>query len=91
MAFKESLQSFCKMVGDKTQETVQVTKLKSKISTEKSNIKTNYEEIGRYMYKKYKEEGEASTDLVCFFESIDSSKAKIEEYDLEIKRVKYED
>jgi predicted nucleic acid-binding Zn-ribbon protein len=91
MAFKDKLTSVVKTVGDKTSDAVEVTKLKSQISKEKSAIKDNYEKIGDYIYKQYRDSGYTNEDLAELFAKIDDSKVKILEYEDEIKRVKVED
>lgn len=90
MAFKDKLNSVVKTVGDKTSDTIEITKLKTKISQQKSAIKDNYEKIGEYLYKQYKENGYTNEEIMDLFSQIDDSKAKILEYEDEIKRVKVE-
>ena len=54
MAFKDSFESALRTIGDKTSTAIEVGKIKSKISKEKSIIRSDYEKIGRIMYKRYK-------------------------------------
>ncbi len=91
MAFKDKLTSVVKTVGDKTSDTIEITKFKTKISQQKSAIKENYEKIGEYIYKQYKENGYSNDELLAQFQEIDESKRLIQDYENEIKRVKVED
>lgn len=91
MAFKDKFNSVVKTVGDKTSETIEVTKLKTKISKEKSSIRDNYEKIGEYFYKQYRDNGYTNDELTDMFRQIDESRSKIKDYDKEIKHVKLED
>ena len=91
MAFMDKMNAFARSVGDKASDTVEITKYKTKISKEKSTIKENYEKIGDYIYKKYRDNEYENEDLKELLEGIDDAKAKICEYEEEIKRVKLED
>ncbi|HBE10473.1 MAG: hypothetical protein IJJ89_00025 [Eubacterium sp.] len=91
MTFKDTFSSVVKSVGDKTGTAIEVGKVKSKISKEKSVIKTDYEKIGRIMYKRYKNDGLNDEELNCLFSEIEACRENIEGYEEEIKRIKVED
>lgn len=82
------LKGFMKTVKNEAGDAVEITKLKAKVSKEKTAIKDSYEEIGKSVYKKAKENGNIEPELAALVEKIDQSKAKIEQYNQEIERVK---
>lgn len=84
MAFKD----FVKTVKSETGDAIEVTKLKTKVSKEKSEIKDNFGRIGEAIYNDYKAGVEVDPKLVAFLVEIDASKDKIEGYNKEISRVK---
>ncbi len=84
MAFKDFVQSVKNEAGD----AVGITKQKSKISKEKNKIKENYEEIGKYYYKKYTEASQADEGVMQFMKAIDESKKAIDECNAEIEKIK---
>lgn len=84
MAFKDLLNT----VKSETSDAIEVTKLKSKISKEKTNIKDNYKKIGEYIYKNCKEQFADSDELANYFNSIDESKKEIEIANGEISKIK---
>ncbi|MCR5368903.1 MULTISPECIES: hypothetical protein [Eubacterium] len=91
MAFKDSFESALRTIGDKTSTAIEVGKIKSKISKEKSIIRSDYEKIGRIMYKRYKNGGFSDEELNCLFSDIEASRENIINYEEDIKRVKVED
>ncbi len=84
MAFSD----FVKTVKNETGDAIEITKLKAKISKEKTNIKDAYEQIGEFLYNKYKATGVADSEIMDKLQAIDEAKAKIDEYNQEISRVK---
>lgn len=84
MAFKD----FVKTVKSETGDAIEVTKLKAKISKEKSDIKDNYEKIGEFIYNRYKSCGEADDGIMSLISEIDAAKGRIDGYNQEIARVK---
>lgn len=84
MAFKDLM----KTVKNETGDAIEITKLKAKISKEKTEIKDNYEKIGEYIYKQYSTTGEASPEIAEYLNAISASRVRINEYNMEIDRVK---
>ena len=84
MAFKDFMQSVKNEAGD----AVEVTKQKAKISKEKTNIRNNYEEIGKYVYEQYVKTSQADQAVMQYIEAISQSKKVIEECNAEIQKVK---
>lgn len=84
MDFKQ----FMKNVKNEASDAVEVTKIKTKISKEKTNIKDTYEEIGKLMYENYHKTGEAPEGYQEQLAKIDESRTKIKEYNEEIEKVK---
>ena len=84
MAFKD----FVRTVKNETGDAIEITKIKTKISKEKSDIKDNYEKIGEIVYQQYCTTGAASPEIADYLNAISASKVKIKEYNMEIDRVK---
>ncbi len=84
MDFKKLVTS----VKNEASDAVETTKLKTKISKEKSQIKDNYQKIGEKMYKAYKESGVTSEEFMDIMGNIDESRTKIAQYNAEIEKIK---
>lgn len=84
MAFKD----FMKTVKSETEDAIEITKLRSKISKEKSNIKDKYEEIGKFVDENRESLGELPQEVLDYLAAIDASKAVIKENNEEINKVK---
>ena len=86
MGFKEVVE----VVKNETMEVVEVTKLRAKISKEKSTIKSAYAKIGEMMYEKYPDGG-AGEEIDLLIAQVTAAKANIESLNEEINRTKMED
>ena len=86
MGFKEVVE----VVKNETMEVVEITKLRAKISKEKSTIKSAYVKIGEKIAEKYPDGG-AGEEIDALIAEVAASKAKIEELNDEISRTKMED
>lgn len=84
MAFSD----FVKSVKNETGDAIEITKLKSKISKEKTNIKDCYEKIGELVYEKYAAQGVADEGLMEYLRKIDTSRAAINGFNQEISKIK---
>lgn len=84
MAFKDFMQSVKNEAGD----AVEVTKQKAKISKEKTNIKNNYEEIGKYIYEQYLKTSQADSAIMQYINAVTESKKIIDDCNAEIEKVK---
>lgn len=84
MAFKD----FVKTVKNEAGDAVEVTKLKAKISKEKTTIKETYEEIGEMFYNKAKEGAEVPAEYTELIKRIDDAKESIRQSNEEIDHVK---
>lgn len=73
MAFKD----FMKTVKSETEDAIEITKLRSKTSKEKSNIKDNYEKIGKYIAENRESMGELPQEILDCLTAIDASKEAI--------------
>ena len=69
MAFKDALSKVGKTIGEgaasakeKSQELIEITKLKGVIHNEEEKIKKNYLELGKLVYQKHKDVGDTSED-----------------------------
>ncbi len=84
MAFKDFVQSVKNEAGD----AVGVTKQKAKISKEKTKIKENYEEIGKYYYDQYVKTSQIDDAVMQYANAITESKRVIDECNAEIEKIK---
>lgn len=84
MDFKQ----FMKNVKNEASDAVEVTKLKAKISKEKTTVKDTFEEIGKLMYETYRKSGVMPEEYKAQMEKIDASRTKINELNAEIDNVK---
>ena len=83
MGFKDIMKTVKNEAGD----AVEVTKLKAKISKEKTTVKDNYEKIGEIIYNRY-HQGGADAELAPMIEEINAARTRIDEYNQEISKVK---
>ncbi len=84
MDFKQ----FVKNVKNEAADAVEVTKIKAKISKEKSTVKDTFEEIGKLMYETYRKSGVMPEEYKEQITKVDEARAKINEYNKEIENVK---
>ena len=84
MAFKD----FMKTVKSETEDAIEITKLRSKISKEKANIKDKYEEIGKFVDENRESLGELPQEILDLLTAIDASKDVIKANNEEINKVK---
>ncbi|MCM1288046.1 MAG: hypothetical protein NC240_07010 [Clostridium sp.] len=84
MAFKDFVQSVKNEAGD----AVGVTKQKARISKEKTKIKENYEQIGKYYYEKYAKTAQIDDAVMQYVNEITQSKKAIDECNAEIEKIK---
>lgn len=84
MAFKDFVQSVKNEAGD----AVGVTKQKAKISKEKTKIKENYEEIGKYYYDEYVKTSQIDDAVMQYANAVTESKRVIDECNAEIEKIK---
>lgn len=84
MDFKQ----FVKNVKNEASDAVEVTKLKAKISKEKTSVKDTFEEIGKLMYETYRKTGVMPEEFKAQMEKIDTCRTRINELNAEIDNVK---
>ena len=84
MAFKDFMHTVKSEAGD----AVEVTKIKTKISKERTNVKDNYQKIGEYVYVNLKDSMSDTPELAECFASIDASLAAIDDYNNQINKIK---
>ena len=88
MAFLDKLGDLAKNVGEKTGDMVEITKLNSKISSEKSAIEGLKKQIGECCFNKYQEGGIIDEDIVAFCSSIAEHMDTISALQSEIQEIK---
>lgn len=84
MAFKDLLHTVKSEAGD----AVEVTKIKTKISKERTNVKDSYQKIGEYIYVNMKDQMMDTPELAELLKSIDDSLAAIDDYNNQINKIK---
>lgn len=84
MAFKD----FVKTVKNEAGDAVEITKMKAKISKEKTAIKDAYEELGEFVYNQVKEGKISAPEYTAYVEKIDAAKQNIKQLNEEIDHVK---
>ncbi len=84
MAFKD----FVKTVKNEAGDAVEITKLKAKISKEKTNIKECYEKIGEMVYAEYAKTNAGDASYMEYLQKIDTSRQMIKQYNNDISKVK---
>jgi predicted nucleic acid-binding Zn ribbon protein len=90
MAFFDKLNSFAKNVGDKTKEAMEISRLNTKIRTEKAAIEAAYKKLGEHFYDKHtagEVYDEAAEEI---FAAIDASNSAIADLEAEIARIRAE-
>lgn len=88
MAFLDKLNSIAKNVGDKANDTIEITKLNAKIAGEKSAINDLYKKIGEYYYEQHASGVAISPDAEELFAAVDASNKTIEEARAQIEAIK---
>ena len=83
----DKLKATAKNADSKAGEVVDKQKVQSKISDEKRAIDKALDSIGKAYYDAYKEDKDVTADLVALCKEIDDHKAKIAEYEEEIKQI----
>jgi len=90
MAFFDKLNTLAKNVGDKANDAIEITKLNSKISSEKTAITDDYKKIGEYYYDRYSNKHAFDTEVAELLSSIDAHKTAISEVEVQLKSLKEE-
>lgn len=83
MGFKDIMKTVKSEAGD----AVEVTKLKAKISKEKTTIKDTYQKIGELVYNRY-QNGGADAEIDAMIAEINEAKSRIDSFNEEIDKVK---
>ena len=87
MGLMDKLKATAKNADSKAGEIADKQKVQSKISDEKRAIDKALDSIGKAYYDAYKEGKDVSADLDAICKEIDDHKAKIAEYEEEIKAI----
>lgn len=88
MAFFDKLGNLAKTVGDKTSDVVEITKLNTKISSEKSAIADIQKKIGEYYYNKHASGVELDEDVINLCNMIDEHNKNISKAQEDIANIK---
>ena len=84
MDFKKIVNTVKSEAGD----AVEITKLKAKISKEKSTIKDSYQALGEMIYKRYEAGGFEDAEMESLFADITNAKNSIEDLNNQIDKIK---
>ena len=87
MGLMDKLKATAKNADSKAGEIADKQKVQSKISDEKRAIDKALDSIGKAYYDAYKEGKDVTADLDAICKEIDDRKAKITEYEEEIKAI----
>ena len=86
MGFKEVVN----VVKNEASDAVEITKLRTKISKEKSSIKDNFAKIGELVYNQQKD-APGDDEIGSMIKEVRASKEKIDSLNADIQKVKMED
>lgn len=94
-SLKENLESLGKTISEKaevvskkTEEAVEIQKIKSQIRVMERNNERDYAHIGKMIYERYKKENAVDTEFVEFCEAIEDREASIEAYKKQVAEIK---
>lgn len=77
-------------LGKKTEDTLEIQKIKSNIRALKRGNERDYMDIGKAVYEKFKKSEILDMSLVAFCEEIEKREEEIEKQEKEIARIKEE-
>ncbi len=77
-------------IGKKAEDTLEVQKMKSQISTMKRTNERDYIDMGKMIYEKYKNEEEIAEEFHPFCEAVARRESEIDSLEREISRIKGE-
>jgi len=75
-------------LGKKTEETVEVQKIKSDIRSLKRANERDFIDIGKMVYEKFQEGEVSDTDYMILCEAIEKREEEIERKEEEVKKIK---
>ncbi len=90
MAFFDKLNQVAKNIGDKASDTVETTKLNSKIKAERQAAAELLEKIGEYYYNLYAAGGEVAPEVLELCQTAKGHYENIQNAQNEIERIKAE-
>ena len=90
MAFFDKLNQVAKNIGDKASDTVETTKLNSKIKSERQAAAELLEKIGEYYYNLYAAGGEVAPEVLELCQTAKGHYDNIQNAQNEIERIKAE-
>jgi membrane protease subunit (stomatin/prohibitin family) len=90
MAFLNKLGDIARNIGDKATDTIEITKLNSKINGEKTAIADCIKQIGEYYYQKHQAGGPDDSEVAELCAAIDGHNQTIADTQAEIARIKAE-
>jgi hypothetical protein len=88
MTFLNKVEAFAKNAADKAGETIEITKINSKIRTEESKILDLKVKIGDYYYAQYKSGASLDAEVGSYLTGIDEAAKAIVGFGAEIQALK---
>jgi NADH pyrophosphatase NudC (nudix superfamily) len=90
MAFLDKLNTFTKNVSDKANDVIELTKLNSKINSEKAEIESLFKQIGSHYYERHAAGEAVDPGVSELIAAIDAHNVTIRETEAQIKALKEE-
>lgn len=85
----EKINEIARNVGDKANETIEITKINSRINDEKLKMNINYQKIGKHYYELFKAGQAPNLDVQDPCDEITASAARIDELKKELENIKH--
>lgn len=77
-------------IGKKTEDTIEIQKLRSEIRSLKRSNNRDYLDMGKAVYEKFKNHEVLDLEMVPLCEAVEKREEQIEEHEGEISRIKEE-
>ena len=86
--FGKKISDVASELGKKTNDTLEIQKIKSDIRSLKRANDRDYIDMGKAIYEKFQKSEVMDMDLITFCEAIEKREEEIEKYEAEIARIR---
>lgn len=86
--FSKKISDVASELGKKTNDTLEIQKIKSDIRSLKRANDRDYIDMGKAIYEKFQKSEVMDMDLITFCEAIEKREEEIEKYEAEIARIR---
>ena len=86
--FGKTISDVASELGKKTNDTLEIQKIKSDIRSLKRANDRDYIDMGKAIYEKFQKSEVMDMDLITFCEAIEKREEEIEKYEAEIARIR---